>query len=277
MAFLLLLHEKMRLRRQVNKLTLKQLRYGSRLDRMQENIKRVQKMYSNKMSQVQKTAQMLQSQASVFFQTSMGLGTQNQTFNPYNFSAGAGVTTFVINQVGDILKKSNGQIQDGVDKDGKPKMKAIDKGMNDDTIKAMLQEYMMQGGIKPNYAKDANGNIDTSKVENYGNGKFTEDQYKAFSAAMSLAQMNQTQAMSMCNQMSQGYQNNLSIWLQAAEAQIEAEQDAALAPLEMEQTDMELERDSVESQLAYARERLKGIEQACSEEMQNSAPKFGIG
>ena len=68
MAFLLLLHEKMRLKRQVNKLTLKQLQYGSRLDRMTKNISRVQKMYSSKMSQLEKQAQMMQSQATVFFQ-----------------------------------------------------------------------------------------------------------------------------------------------------------------------------------------------------------------
>ena len=61
MAFLLLLHEKMRLKRQVNKLTLKQAQYGSRLDRMTKNIARVQKMYSSKMTQLEKTAQILQS------------------------------------------------------------------------------------------------------------------------------------------------------------------------------------------------------------------------
>ena len=77
--------------------------------------------------------------------------------------------------------------------------------------------------------------------------------------------------------MSQNYQNNVSIWLEAAKEQLEAEQDAALAPLEMEQTDMELEKESVETQLAYAKERLQSIEQACNEETKNAAPKFGLG
>ena len=86
MAFLLLLHEKMRLKRQVNKLTLKQLRYGNRLDRMTKNISRVQKMYSSKMTQLEKQAQMMQSQASVFFRNQMGLGMENQAFNPWNMS-----------------------------------------------------------------------------------------------------------------------------------------------------------------------------------------------
>lgn len=212
MAFLLLLHEKMRLKRQVNKLTLKQLRYGNRLDRMTKNISRVQKMYSSKMTQLEKQAQMMQSQASVFFRNQMGLGMENQAFNPWNMSGG-GITA------------------DGNPQEGK-----------------------------------------------YGsNGQFTQDEVTAFKMAMQAAQQNQSQANMMCQQMSQNYQNNVSIWLEAAKEQLEAEQDAALAPLEMEQTDMELEKESVETQLAYAKERLQSIEQACSEETKNAAPKFGLG
>lgn len=230
MAFLLLLHEKMRLKRQVNKLTLKQLRYGNRLDRMTKNISRVQKMYSSKMTQLEKQAQMMQSQASVFFRNQMGLGMDNQAFNPWNMSGG-GITSFVLNQMGGML--ASGQIP-----------------------------------------KDKDGNPQEGK---YGsNGQFTQDEVTAFKMAMQAAQQNQSANM-MCQQMSQNYQNNVSIWLEAAKEQLEAEQDAALAPLEAEQTDMELDKESVETQLAYAKERLQSIEQACSEETKNAAPKFGLG
>lgn len=224
MAFLLLLHEKMRLKRQVNKLTLKQLRYGNRLDRMTKNISRVQKMYSSKMTQLEKQAQMMQSQASVFFRNQMGLGMENQAFNPWNMSGG-GITSFVLNQMGGML--ASGQIP----KDKDNKFPAMDQVK----FQEMLQDYYTSG----------------------------LGQYK--------------QANMMCQQMSQNYQNNVSIWLEAAKEQLEAEQDAALAPLEMEQTDMELEKESVETQLAYAKERLQSIEQACSEETKNAAPKFGLG
>lgn len=218
MAFLLLLHEKMRLKRQVNKLTLKQLRYGNRLDRMTKNISRVQKMYSSKMTQLEKQAQMMQSQASVFFRNQMGLGMDQAKFQE------------------------------------------------------MLQDYYTSGWGQ---YKDADGNPQEGK---YGsNGQFTQDEVTAFKMAMQAAQQNQSQANMMCQQMSQNYQNNVSIWLKAAKEQLEAEQDAALAPLEMEQTDMELEKESVETQLAYAKERLQSIEQACSEETKNAAPKFGLG
>ena len=73
MAFLMLLHEKMRLQRKVNKLTLQELRLSSRKERITKNISRVQKMYSSKMSQLEKQAQIMQSQATVFFQNQMGL------------------------------------------------------------------------------------------------------------------------------------------------------------------------------------------------------------
>ena len=254
MAFLLLLHEKMRLKRQVNKLTLKQLRYGNRLDRMTKNISRVQKMYSSKMTQLEKQAQMMQSQASVFFRNQMGLGMDNQAFNPWNMSGG-GITSFVLNQMGGML--ASGQIP----KDKDNKFPAMDQAK----FQEMLQDYYTSG---LGQYKDADGNPQEGK---YGsNGQFTQDEVTAFKMAMQAAQQNQSQANMMCQQMSQNYQNNVSIWL-------EAEQDAALAPLEAEQTDMELDKESVETQLAYAKERLQSIEQACSEETKNAAPKFGLG
>ena len=264
MAFLLLLHEKMRLKRQVNKLTLKQLRYGNRLDRMTKNISRVQKMYSSKMTQLEKQAQMMQSQASVFFRNQMGLGMENQAFNPWNMSGG-GITSFVLNQMGGML--NSGQIKVNPTADNKD---GTAVKIEPDIFQQMLQDYYTTG-LKENLDADGKG------LGTYGNNKYDKNQKAAFMMAMQAAQRNQSQANMMCQQMSQNYQNNVSIWLEAAKEQLEAEQDAALAPLEMEQTDMELEKESVETQLAYAKERLQSIEQACSEETKNAAPKFGLG
>ena len=274
MAFLLLLHEKMRLRRQVNKLTLKQLKYGNRLDRMEKNISRVQKMYSSKMTQLEKQAQMMQSQASVFFQNAMGLGMQNQALNPWNYAAGGGVTSFVVQQTMGLLKNPI-KVPDGTDSDGKPKYREIT--IAESRIQGMMQEQL-QGTLKPQYGKDGNPqNTNQDNLKGYGNGNYTQDEFNAFSSAMQQAQWNQSQAQSMCQQMSTQYQNHVSIWLEAAKTQLEAEQDAALAPLEAEQTDMELDKEAVETQLAYAKERLQAIEQACSEEIKDAAPKFGLG
>ncbi|DAA82298.1 TPA: hypothetical protein CPT90_08590 [Candidatus Gastranaerophilales bacterium HUM_3] len=213
------------------------------------------------MTQLEKQAQMMQSQASVFFRNQMGLGMDNQAFNPWNMSGG-GITSFVLNQMGGML--ASGQIP----KDKDNKFPAMDQAK----FQEMLQDYYTSG---LGQYKDADGNPQEGK---YGsNGQFTQDEVTAFKMAMQAAQQNQSQANMMCQQMSQNYQNNVSIWLEAAKEQLEAEQDAALAPLEMEQTDMELEKESVETQLAYAKERLQSIEQACSEETKNAAPKFGLG
>lgn len=213
------------------------------------------------MTQLEKQAQMMQSQASVFFRNQMGLGMENQAFNPWNMSGG-GITSFVLNQMGGML--ASGQIP----KDKDNKFPAMDQAK----FQEMLQDYYTSG---LGQYKDADGNPKEGK---YGsNGQFTQDEVTAFKMAMQAAQQNQSQANMMCQQMSQNYQNNVSIWLEAAKEQLEAEQDAALAPLEKEQTDMELEKESVETQLAYAKERLQSIEQACSEETKNAAPKFGLG
>ena len=264
MAFLLLLHEKMRLRRQVNKLTLKQLRYGNRLDRMTKNISRVQKMYSSKQSQLQKMAQMMQSQATVFFQNAMGLGMQNQAFNPWNMNGG-GMTSFVLNQMGAMLASGKMRVNPTADNKEGTAVK-----IEPDVFQQMLQDYYTTG-LKENVDADGKG------LGTYGTNGYSKDLKAAFMMAMQAAQQNQSQAQMMCQQMSQNYQNNISIWLEAAESQLEAEQDAALAPLEMEQTDMELEKESIETQLTYAKERLQNIEQACSEGIKDSAPKFGLG
>ena len=155
-----------------------------------------------------------------------------------------------------------------IPKDKDNKFPAMDQAK----FQEMLQDYYTSG---LGQYKDADGNPQEGK---YGsNGQFTQDEVTAFKMAMQAAQQNQSQANMMCQQMSQNYQNNVSIWLEAAKEQLEAEQDAALAPLEAEQTDMELDKESVETQLAYAKERLQSIEQACSEETKNAAPKFGLG
>ena len=262
MAFLLLLHEKMRLKRQVNKLTLKQTQYGSRLDRMTKNIARVQKMYSSKMTQIEKQAQMMQSAFTTQLQNAWGLGAQNQMFNPMY----GGVTSFVANQIGSLL--SGGVPVGDKGSDGKPTSVTFTQ----DQYQKLMNEYM--SGTLRQYT-DKDGNVQKGQ---YGaDGSVTEQEYKAFMMALNQAQSNQSKAQMMCQQMTSTYQQNISVWVDAQKAQLNAEQDAALAPLEAEQTDMELEKESIETQLAYAKERLQTIEQACSEGIKDSAPKFGLG
>ena len=156
-----------------------------------------------------------------------------------------------------------------IPKDKDSKFDAIDGTR----FQEMLQDYYVTGLQQ---TKNADGNY--LGDDKFGtDGKFTKDEVTAFKMAMSAAQNNQSQAQAMCSQMSSQYQSNVSIWLQAQEAQLEAEQDEVLLPLKSEETEMDLERESYEMQLADAKARLESIKQACSEGIKESAPTFGLG
>ena len=267
MAFLLLLHEKMRLQRKVNKLTLRECQMANKKERITKNIKRIQDMYSKKQTYLQKQADLLQKQFTTNLQNSMGLGTQGQMFNPYS----GGLTSFVVNQIGTLLSNTNGfKVKE---KDGSERTVKF----SNDRIQQMMQAQLC-GGLKPVYQKkdEKDTNIVDHYVDNQQN-EYNINEYNLFQSAMQQAQMNQSQAQSACQTMSNQYTQNISVWLEAQQAKLEEEQDAALLPLEMQETEYDLERESCETQLADAKARLESIKQACSEGIKDSAPTFGIG
>lgn len=266
MAFLLLLHEKMRLKRQVNKLTLKQTQYGSRLDRMTKNIARVQKMYSSKMSQLEKQAQMAQSQFKAGLMQQLGIGTQG--LNPMNFGGMGGASVFAMNGYNAVAN----QLKDGIKADGNnPGL----KGLGDNAL-AIVQAVAM-GNISKNYKEGSTTDVVKDAEWKVGNTTISEAQYQAINQGIYSVRTQESQMSYFANSKTSQYESSISVWLEAAKAELEAEQDEALLPLEAEQTDMELEKESVETQLAYARERLQALEQACSQETKEAAPKFGLG
>ena len=266
MAFLLLLHEKMRLQRKVNKLTLRQLQLSSRKERITKNISKVQKMYSSKMTQLEKNASLWQHNFNNQIRNSMGLGLANQTFNPLNAGGYGGFTSFVIGQMGQFLQS------------GIPVNRTKD---NPDGTTVTLDPQRYQAMMEAYYA---NGLQEQKDDAGKGTGKFgpdgcdfTADEVTAFKMAMSQAQNNQMMANAYVQQASSQYQSNISIWLEAAKEQLEQEQDAALLPLEAEETDIEMDNQSCEAQLADAKARLESVKQACSEGIKESAPTFGLG
>ncbi len=260
MAFLMLLHEKMRLQRKVNKLTLRQLQLSSRKERITKNISRVQKMYSSKMSELESQAKMAQSQFSVWIQQATGLGTMG--LNPMNFGAAGGISMFIMNGLAAWAGQGT------KDKDGN---EIVSKQKAEEMFKAF-----QQGGFQKNV--DENGNpIKGAEWKDINGNPYSAQQYQAFQGAYTHVQQMQNMAQMQVQQMSSQYQSNVSIWLEAAKEQLEAEQDAALAPLEMEETDIELDNQSCEAQLADAKARLESVKQACSEGIKDSAPTFGLG
>ena len=274
MAFLMLLHEKMRLQRKVNKLTYKQLRASNRKERITKNIERVQKYYSKKHDTLQKQAQLMQSQATVFFQNMMGVGAQNQMFNPFCYQNGnAGMTTAV-------AQVMSGWAQDVSAHPDKYKYKYNEDGTQKEgqltgERAAQLWNAYLNGQIAPEVVDQKQTGF--YLINGDSSNKVNPQEWAALQSAMTQANGQVQQRQQAAGQMSSQYQNNVSIWLSAQEAQLEAEQDEALLPLQAEETDMDLEKESCEAQLADAKARLESIKQACSEGIKDSAPTFGLG
>ena len=83
----MLLHEKMRLQRKQNKLTLKQLRNGNMLSRMESKIKKREKYYSKLQKQIETQANLYKNQAKMVIDQKFGVG----GWNPNSLFAGSGV------------------------------------------------------------------------------------------------------------------------------------------------------------------------------------------
>ena len=65
--------------------------------------------------------------------------------------------------------------------------------------------------------------------------------------------------------------------LKRMKEELEAEQDAALAPLNELDTELDLEQQSIDTQLADVKARLESFDALVKDEIKNSAPTFGLG
>ena len=263
----MLLHEKMRLRRKVNKMTLKQSRLANRKSRIADKITKIQKMYSSQETYLDKMQSIWAKNYQNMMSNVYGFGTYQSGFN---FQTG-GVSQFFLNKMGAMVGQ---EFQYGTDKDG-------------NALKGKLPENWQQimaaenaGAITPVYCKKGDGTEDKTRIDHYtdGNsGTISVDDYRAFKAAQSQTQQMQSQVQMWMQQQNTNYEQTLSIWIEAQKHALEQEQEEMLLPLEAEQTDIELENDGLEVQLTDARERLKNLEEACKEGIRDSAPKFGLG
>lgn len=268
MALLLAMYQKMRLIREKNQLVLDQTKVSSKLTRVQKNIERVQKRYTSLFANLDSQAKMMQSQAKVGIQNMFGLGMGS--VDPYNYG---GISGFVVNGMMQIL--GNG-INKGKDADGN------DLGtvtVDNARFQEMYQAYMQNGGTFP-VEKDESGNAiyedEANKIPKYQGG-FTADEIKAFNLAMQQAKMVQQQAQFNAQQMTTQYESNVSIWLDAQKAALEAEQDAMLEPLNYEETMLELEKEQKDTRLQRINEEIETYKQLVSQEVKNTTPTFGLG
>ena len=269
----MLLHEKLRLQRRVNKLRLRQLQASSRKDRITKNIERVQKMYSKRESKLQKMAQMMQSQFNVWAQNMSGLGTNG--LNPMAYAAAGGLSLFTMKGMQQWAKEAVDAKYTSGDNNGN-----LIFGSGYGTPEQLLQAKQ-NGTLKQNYVDDPENSgkqiLDKERPWTDGTNYWTNDQVGTLNAGINQISMMEQMQRANVQQMSAQYQNNISIWLEAQEAQLEAEQDAALLPLQEQETEWDLEANSCQVLLESAKQRLQAIESELGEAVKDSAPKFGLG
>ena len=274
MAVLLAMYQKMRLTREKNQATFDLTKFSGKLSRVQKNIERQQKLFTSKLAKIDEQAKRMQSQAKSIFQQMAGLGTGNygNVMNPYGFT---GMNGFVAGAMQNMLMNRGYAYKDGNNT-------AYHK-LDQTTYNKLLNVYMSNGGRFDSLYEtttDSDGKSQIVKGENnkpkYIDG-ITHLDIEAFNQAMQTAQMQQSQAQGWASNMSQMYEQNVSIWVEAAKAEIEAQQDAILEPLNYQETMWELEKTSTETKLERIKAELESYNNLCKEEIQNSAPKFGLG
>ena len=273
MAFLMLLHEKLRLQRKVNTLTLKQLRASSRKDRMTKQIERVQKMYSKRESQLEAQYKRMQNMASLSLNNFFGMASNQISTNWQTYTNGNNLASNLGMQQLMAQGFAAGAFKDS----------AFGNNMQD------LQSFMSEGWTQSS-KKDPNDNTKTIQIFKNASGKevaYSEDKNSEYQQIIKkMADANQIQQMvsmqyqnnnSLCQNAIQNYNNNISIWLEYEKEKLEAEQDEVLAPLQEQETDWDMESQSAAVQIESAKERLRNLEQALSDGIKDSTPKFGLG
>lgn len=264
MALLLAMYQKMRLIREKNQLVLDQTKVSSKLTRVQKNIERVQKRYTSLFANLDSQAKMMQSQAKVGIQGLFGLGTNS--VNPYDYS---GINGFVYGVMGKMFAN------DWTGRTDAQGNALPDVPLGQDLLQRMMNEYMSNGGkFIPELDAD-NKQVYENNQPKYKN--FTADQIACFTQAMQNGKMAQQQAQFNAQQMTTQYESNVSIWLDAQKAALEAEQDAMLEPLNYEETMLELEKEQKDTRLQRINEEIETYKQLVSQEVKNTTPTFGLG
>ena len=255
MAFLLLLHQKMRLQRKQNQLTLKQLRFSSLVERMQKKVDKREKYYAKLEKQLERQANAYKNSANMYFSNRFGLGTNS--INMQNFMGMSEAAYQVYTSWNGKNPLDNGK----TDIPNKTFVDAVMRGL-----------YTQEGDVF--YTLGSDGKAD--KTCNGGKGYSAAD-YKIAQQIMSCANSQVTNVQTYASQMKSNYENNVSIWLEAQQEQLEAQKEWEMDLLAEEQADMEAEKNSVEAQLELVKQEKQNIEQALGQAIQDSAPKFGLG
>lgn len=266
MAFLMLLCQKMKLQREENRLTLEQMRFSSKVDRMEKKVGKRQKYYDKLKKQLERQANCYKNSMNMQISNMFGIGANSvNLMNPYGGNGAAM------------------QILSGLDWSKNPYTNE-DTGLTEEFKKAYMsgkiatawKDYAvgddLGGGIKATQAIAKGALFNTETCESY-----SQQQAKAFELMQQAANAQVTQAQTMATQMKSAYENNVSIWLEAQQEQLEAQEEWEMDLLAEEQADMEADKNMVEAKLKRVQQEKQNIEQALGQAIQDSAPKFGLG
>ena len=240
MAYLLLLHQKMSLKRKVNKLTLEQTSIGTRKDRITKRIENVQKAYARKQSRLEAQAKQMTSMTNSIMNNKMMAMSQAYQMVDANYFLMTETAPCYDSEYVRLYKEMTEAQKQGTDSQAfKDAQKAFQDYMQNDDFKTRMQQAQ-------------------SAATQYNNQIAIQKQWQQ----------------QMMSTFTTNVNDQVSIWLEAQTQALEDEEEMALAPLNEEDTQIDIEQASNEAQLSYAQSRLESIESALQSQTQE-APKFG--
>ena len=251
MAFLMLLHEKMRLQRKQNKLTLKQLRYNHLVERKQKQVSNREKYYSKLEKQIDTQANVYKNMGQNFINNKFGTGLNSWNPNTLFSTATVGLNQ---NIYAWILETATKQ---GVDPE-------------------LVHLYINQGQLGFNQVTDPKNNNQVTGYQ-YNGGTIDAAKFKIITDIANQSKIISAQCSQVATQWNNEYTNNISIWAQAQKDALDAQKEWEMDLLAEEQGDLEAEKDSIDAQIQLIDEQKKNIEQRLGQAIQDSAPKFGLG
>lgn len=262
----MLFYEKMRLVREENQAVRDNFKIDRKIDRLKKNIDRRTKYFQSLFTKLDQEYKSLQNRTSSDLNNLLGLN--GNAINPYSGNYNQ-LTPFIAKRLMYGCTNVGMRIQTGTDADGKPIYEQNVHKMDPSTYGTIYSEFMRRGGsLNDLYKKDKDGNIDTNNPDNRN--------YDLFNMMLQSARAQQAEAQQFVQVQAAAHMENLSIWYEAQKADLEAQEDSILDPLQYEQTMLECDKTSVEEKLERIKARKQSVTSALAEASQDAAPKFGL-
>ena len=262
------MYQKFRLIRERNQLELQQIGYSTKLARIEKNITRKEKYYQGLFTKLEQQATNFKNQAKIGIQNMFGLG--QGSVNPLNY---AGTN-------GGIMNIMYHMLQNGVpayDENAKKFDESSKHEFSKDPTEA-LQIWAQYGDIPQ--AREADGTLlwaDDEKKTPVYMGDYTATDVLVLKAVYQQANARFQQNQMMASNATTAYDTNVSIWLEAQQAQLQAEQDSVIGALQYEQTIMGIDNTYCEQRLKRIEQEIQSYDKLIDDRTEKNVPKFGLG